>query len=323
MSFLGKIIYKFYYKGKSDRAYMQKFGGKANYLDMLQAEQEMRTYALHKLTIDSGFKPDGKFKLNFLTGDKFIHQTLFCTYSFFKFLTTEESSNFSVNYFSDGSLSGETMALLKSRFPAVRVIDTHQINDLRSTYLPKSIFPLLNKKVNTLPLFKKLIYPHLNNSGLAIFFDSDMLFMRRPVAFLNWLYQFGDDAKQAFCIQDINRSYGYTDEQILKVWPAPVKNDINSGLYAINSAQIDFKWIEAIANKFETQYGSQYYMEQLITAILLEKTGNLTVASKADYIVLPDIAQIENQTGVLHHYVNESKRLYFKQSWKNQVNAKI
>jgi len=42
----------------------------------------------------------------------------------------------------------------------------------------------------------------------------------------------------------------------------------------------------------------------------------LYVASKSEYIVLPTEEQVDNQTGTLHHYVNESKEVYFKKAWK-------
>jgi hypothetical protein len=319
MSIVGKLLYKFYFQRKNEQATVKKFGGKRNYLTMLAAEQEMKAYALNDLTIKSNFNPDGKFKINFLTGDRFIHQTLFCTYSFFKFLTIEESSNFSVHYYSDGTLSAALAATLKKRFPNIRVIGFEETKIAIQNHLPASLFPYLNKKINTHPLFKKLVYPHLNNKGLSAFFDSDMLFIKKPVEFLNWLYTPGDPKNTAFCIQDVNRSYGYSEAEILKIWPVPVRNDINSGMYAVCSEHMNFQFIENLVKAFEVNFGSQYYLEQLITAIILEKSADLYIAPRSAYIVLPTREQIKNQAGTLHHYVNESKEFYFKESWKKQV----
>ncbi|MDB5143945.1 MAG: glycosyl transferase [Mucilaginibacter sp.] len=319
MSFTGKLLYKLYYQPRNLRDTFRRFGGKANYLSMLAAEQEMKLYALNQLVIKSNFNNDGKFKISFLTGDKFIHQTLFCTYSFFKFLTWEESSNFSVNYYDDGTLNKETIAVLATRFPNIRVIGFDETAVTIQDQLPKSSFPCLLNKVETHPLFKKLIYPHLKKDGLLTFFDSDMLFIKKPVEFLNWLYSVNDDKTQAFCIHDVRRSYGYSESEILKIWHRAVQNDINSGMYSIFSEHIDFLFIENLVKEFERNFGSEYYLEQLITAIILEKTGNLFTAPKTQYIVLPDNEQIKKQCGTLHHYVNESKELYFKESWKKQV----
>jgi hypothetical protein len=90
-------------------------------------------------------------------------------------------------------------------------------------------------------------------------------------------------------------------------------------MYALFSEQIDFAFIENLVKEFEIKLGPQYYLEQLITAIILEKSGKLFVAPSSDYIVLPNQEQVKNQLGTLHHYVNESKDLYFKLSWKKQV----
>jgi|GEM_PF-1722032 len=318
MSALGKLVYRFYYQPKNKRAIIKKFGGRENYLRMLAAEQEMKAYALNKLVINANFNPAGKFKINFLTGEQFIHQTLFCTYSFFKFLSKDEAADFSVNYYSDGTLSADLVFILKNRFPKIRIIESHESKRALAEHLPQSAFPYLNKNVERYPLFKKLIYPNLNNSGLLTFFDSDMLFLNRPSEFLNWLYQ-SDHLDSAFGIQDVTRSYGYGDDEILRIWPKVIQHDINSGLYAIHSSNIDWLFIEDLAKKFEINYGPHYYMEQLITAIILERSRDLSVAPKSEYIVFPSLEQVQKQTGTLHHYVNESKEYYFKDSWKKQI----
>lgn len=319
MSIIGKLIYRLYFQQKSKKATVKKFGGKKNYLKMLKAEEEMKQYALNNLTIANKFSSDGKFRINFLTGDRFIHQTLFCTYSFFKFLTPAETNDFTVNYFSDGTLSDSTIAILNKNFSSIRIITHEQIKREMEKYLPRTEYPYLNQKVETLPLFKKLVYPHLKSQGSSTFFDSDMLFIKRPEEFINWLYKDGGTGSQAFCIQDVKRSYGYSDSEILQVWPSPLKNNINSGMYSISSENVNFSFVENLVNNFENRFGSQYYMEQLITAIILEKSGQLSVAPISEYIVLPDNEQIVGQIGTLHHYVNESKEFYFKESWRRQV----
>jgi hypothetical protein len=319
MSALGKLVYKLYYEPKNKRAYIKKFGGRQNYLAMVAAEQEMKAYALNELVIDANLNKTKKFKINFLTGDKFIHQTLFCTYSFFRFLDHREKNDFSVNYYSDGTLSAELIAVLNRRFPGIRIIDADEIESVLTEHLPKSVYPYLNKNVQLFPLFKKLIYPNLNNTGMLTFFDSDMLFIARPSEYIDWLYEKETNPCAAFCIQDTQRSYGYTNAEILRVWPKAIRQDINSGMYALHSNNIDWGLIETLAKQFELNYGPHYYMEQLITAIMLERSTDLFTAPKSEYVVFPSIEQVRKQTGTLHHYVNESKEYYFKESWKKQI----
>ena len=319
MSIAGKLLYKFYYQPKIQREVVRKFGGKKHYQKMLAAEQEMKRYAMEILTINSSFSPAGEFKINFLTGDRFIHQSLFCVYSFFKFLTSEESGWFSVNFYSDGTLSPGVAATLQARFPQIRLVSFAETQQALREHLPAASFPKLNEKTAAMPLFKKLIYPHLNQTGGAAFFDSDMLFLKRPAAFLNWVEQYKIRGNTAFCILDVSRSYGYREEDILKMWPRGILHNINSGMYGIDSRQIDFDFIEKLVGDFENNFGSQYYLEQLITAIILEKAGNLFVADPREYIVLPGAEQVRAQTGTLHHYVNESKAFYFMESWRSQI----
>ncbi|TSJ35971.1 hypothetical protein FO440_23940 [Mucilaginibacter corticis] len=319
MSLAGKLLYKFYYQPKTQKEVVRKFGGKQRYQEMLAAEKEMERYALDILTIKSDFNPEGRFKINFLTGDRFIHQSLFCVYSFFKFLTPGESGQFSVNFYSDGTLSDQVSAILRQRFPQIRLISSAETKQALKECLPVATFPKLNEKTAVMPLFKKLIYPHLKQTGGAAFFDSDMLFLKKPVAFLNWVGQYEENQNAAFGISDVQRSYGYQEQEIRKIWSSGVSHNINSGMYGIDSSKIDLHFIENLVSDFEKNFGSQYYLEQLITAIILERTGNLVVADPQEYIVLPGAAQVRSQTGTLHHYVNESKALYFIESWKKQI----
>jgi hypothetical protein len=319
MSALGKLLYKLYYEPRNKRATIKKFGGRQKYREMLAAERQMKHFALHDLVIGTELSPAGKFKINFLTGDKFIHQTLFCTYSFLKFLSPAEAPDFSVTYFSDGTLSTDLTALLKKRFPQIKIVDSVESERALTRHLPESSFPYLNKNVRRFPLFKKLIYPNLGNEGLLTFFDSDMLFLRRPVELLDWLYGSENKPDRAFCIQDVQRSYGYTDQEIWSIWPHKIEHDINSGLYAFHSKNLDWSFFEELSEKFEISYGPHYYMEQLMTAMMLKKSPELYVASKSAYIVFPSERQVEQQTGTLHHYVNESKAYYFKAGWQKQL----
>jgi len=320
MSVIGKLVYKFYYGPKNRRAIIKKYGGRASYQSMLRAEQEMKVYALNKLQINSSFNANGKFRISFLTGEKYIHQTLFCISSFFKFLTPDESADFAVDIYDDGSLSKDTLTILGRRFPEFAIVSLSHSLLMVGKKLPIDDFPYLNGSLQTHPLFKKLIFPNLK-TGLTIFFDSDMLFFKRPEAFINWLYTQSQIKGAAFCLPDIKRSYGYTNDEILKVWPVPIKNNINTGMYALDNELMDFKFIERLGNDLESAYGSQYYIEQLMTAIILEKSPALTVAPKADYIVMPTQGEVEQQTDVLHHYVDTSKKYYFETAWKNFKNG--
>jgi hypothetical protein len=319
MSTLGKILYKIYYKPIAQRSKVKKFGGKRNYRLMVNGEREMRNYVFNNLRFDPPNRKLKKYRINFLSGENYIHQTLFCIYTFFKFLTDEEKSEFLINIYDDGTLQLTTFAFLEKNFPFIDVIDKTTIEKEVAKKLPLDKYPFLNMKLKNFPLIKKLVYNQMINTGLNCFFDSDMLFVKKPVELLHWLKKSSADPKNAFCIQDIKRSYGYSEMEITKVWPDKINRNINSGLYAMHSNISDPDIVEFLIRKLENSYGSNYYMEQMITAILLELHPNLYQAKMSTYIVMPTSHQVQNCEGELHHFVDTSKLYYFKHAWRKAI----
>ena len=244
MSFLGEFFYKIYYRPIGRRATIRKFGGKKNYHLIAKGEREMRNYVFSSLKVKQPFKGNQKFKINFLTGELFIHQTLFCVYSFFKFLSEEEKGEFLISFYDDGTLTEPTLQFLRSNFSFINIITNDVSLKEINAKLPSDQYPFIYNKLACYPQIKKLVCVHINNEGLNSFFDSDMLFMEKP-----------------------------------------------------------------------TDYGSSYYLEQLLTAIILESSENLHIASKKDYLVFPTKDEVHNPTAVLHHYVDLSKEYYFKEAW--------
>lgn len=316
MSLIGELLYKIYYKPRGKNAYIRKLGGQDNLNLMLKGEEEMRDYALNRLVIDKPFSVNKKYKINFLSGEKFIHQTLFCIYSLSRFLTAEECADITINVFDDGSLNPDIAKFLNTQHPYINIITAEQTLSAIHKKLPEHQFPFIHKKLANFALMKKLVYIHIDNPGMNCFLDSDMLFMKKPTELLNWLKANNDEQNSVFGISDVQRSYGYNDAAIKKVAGKNLVNNINSGLYAITSSNIDFNFIERLTNDFETNYKPNYYLEQLITAILLERSPNLHMAPKTDYIVFPTAEQVQQQAGVLHHYVDTSKALYFTKAWQ-------
>ena len=315
MSLFGKLIYKYYHQPKGKKEIIRKFGGQESYDLMLKGEQEMKAYALSELFLDKKVSANGTIKLNNLTGEKFIHQSLFCIQSFYKHLTDEEAAQFSVHFYDDGSLSEETKGILRKRFPAIHLISYETSINFTHKHIPETQYPFIYKKLRDYPQIKKLIFLHGNNSGMNTCIDSDMLFMKKPQQYLDWIFSNRNNPESTFCIYDIYRSYGYSDDIINEIWPSGVKNNINVGLYALDSKLVDIDLMEQLIKSFESRPGSSYYIEQLITGIFLEKQ-QLEIASREEYIVYPTTEQVLNQAGTLQHYVDTSKEWYFKDAWK-------
>lgn len=318
MSFLGNLLYHTYYKHRPDKKVIENYGGKIRYNEMLLAEKEMRHFALNSLQIDKPFNKDGKYKLNFLTGEKFIHQTLFCLYSFSRFLTADEAENFSVTFFDDNSLKQTTLQLLSDKFPNITFTDFKTSSRRLEAKFPPHKFPYIIKKNRTVVLFNKIFFPHIQGSGLKIFMDSDMLFFKRPTEFLLWLETKYLEADEAFVIEDIMQSYGYNQKAQEDIAGKPMDNALNVGFYGIHSQKIDFERIESMLRKMDTHYKKTYYAEQFVTAVLLTDL-NLQIFPKDQYIVFPTSQDVALEKGTLHHYVDVSKYIYFTQSWKKVI----
>jgi hypothetical protein len=64
------------------------------------------------------------------------------------------------------------------------------------------------------------------------------------------------------------------------------------------------------------RHGTSYYLEQALAALLLagQSTQPLPVA---DYRLLPSESECIAPTAILHHYVAESKRGYFRHAWRS------
>jgi hypothetical protein len=318
MSLFGRLLYKLYYQPLQRKHTLKRFGGKENYEALLSAEQDMKVYALEHLEM---VQPSGTrtFKINFLTGEKYIHQTLFCVYSLFKQLSDAEKADLDICFFDDGSLTPVLLSSLAAKFPFIKVMNQTASMATVENVLPSANYPFIHKKLSNFPLMKKLVYIHAGNSGLNCFFDSDMLFLKKPAELLEWLSNNADQRHHAFGIFDVMRSYGYTIEAVNAIYSEGVVHNINSGLYAVHSDQIDFDLVEYLIKGFETRYGPNYYQEQLITAILLERSKRLHMAAASDFIVMPTKEQTITQAGVLQHYVAESKEWYFRKGWQQLI----
>lgn len=321
MSLIQKIIDKLYREPRDFKIISEKYGGKENYMKILQGEAEMRKFAINNLEFPDleilNYKPS--INLNLLTGEKFIHQALFCAYSFLKHLSKKELLNYRINIFDDGSLNENAICILKSKSKNFNVISKEESLSKVEKLLPHDKFPFIHKKLMIYPIIKKMIYTHINNKGINPILDSDMLFVKRPDYFINWLNNYQSENNETFFIQDCQRCYGYSDNLINKLAIGIVPEKINGGLYSFNSEKFSFDRLENYIHNLELAEGKFYYLEQALIAIISSEYKNQIIASSNDYIVFPTKEQILNQEGVLQHYVDISKEWYFKEAWRKII----
>lgn len=241
----------------------------------------------------------------FLTGQKYLYQTLFCIHSLIK--TTSEK--FSFYLVDDGSFSNENKEQINNFLPNCTVYMREDIERQIQYKLPQSKFPYLHHKRAHYPHIKKITDIHIfDENEWKLVLDSDMLFFKQPDQMINWLKRPSLPAHMLDC----GEAYGYSSAIMEELCGETVKPLINVGAIGLQSASINWSNLEKWCIELEKREGVTYYLEQALSAMLIGEQPS-TVLDHTLYVVNPK--QI-NPKDILHHYVDTSKELYFKEAWK-------
>jgi hypothetical protein len=137
-----------------------------------------------------------------------------------------------------------------------------------------------------------------------------MLFTSRPNEILDWL----ENPDRPIYMVDSTYSYGFPKEAMENLCKETIPDLLNVGVIGLNSSNINWEKLEEWSKALESKFGSTYYLEQGLTAMLVGNARS-TVLNKKQYVVYPkDLGQ--NNTKLLH-FVDLSKALYFRKSWRN------
>jgi hypothetical protein len=246
-------------------------------------------------------------ELHFLTGRKFWYQTAFCLHS----LQQHTARTFRAVFHDDGTLGPELSQRLQQLFPSAQFRPRAEMDELVQELLPKKRFPYLHDRRRNYPNILKLTDTHLGATGWRLVLDSDMLFFRAPDEVLAWLAA----PDRPMHLIDIADSYGYSRGLLERVCGTSIPSKINVGLTGLRSDAIDWAEIEFWCRQLITAEGTSYYLEQALIAMLLARRPHLGVPAQ-EYIVCPAHEDCFPPRGVLHHYVAESKRWYFRHTWQ-------
>ena len=245
----------------------------------------------------------------FLSGAQYWYQTLFC----FASLQRQMPERVTPVIHDDGTLAEETRALLRRVVPWVEFIDCALVNERLDRLLPAASYPSLRDRRLKYFHLRKLTDIHVCASGWTLVMDSDMLCFRRPDALLAWFRR-----PHATFMQDVHKSYGYSDELMSALATGPVPERVNVGLYAVHSPSIDWARVEYNCSRQIEQEGPHYLQEQALTALVLSGFDAKPLP-EADYVVMPPLAEGRTPRAVFHHYVAQSKRSYFQHGWRHVV----
>ncbi len=244
----------------------------------------------------------------FLTGRRFWFQTAFCFWS----LCRHAGRPLRAAFYDDGTLDDPLRAECVRLFPGARLYGAREINASLEEHLPVARYPTLRARRLVYPNLRKLTDVHAGRTGWRLVLDSDMLFFRRPDLILSWL----DAPDRPLHMTDVQDAYGYSRPLMESLAGAPLPQQLNVGLCGLRSDDIDWDRLESWSRCLQDAEGTSYYQEQALVAMMLAGRGRV-VAPAQDYLLMPSEEEARHPKAVMHHYVDLSKRGYFRHAWRN------
>lgn len=309
---LGRGALYLYYRpiGLARDLYLE--GGPFERVKTIRAQDEMRRVAGQLPTIVPP-KDAYPIPVRFMTGDAYWYQTLFCFLS----LQLHSERRVDVLCYDDGNLSEDTKSTIQRIIPWAQIFKAEETDDQIDRRMPRSRYPSLRARRDVYPHLRKLTDIH-SEKGFSLVLDSDMLFFRRPNELLNWMA----DPRGVLHLEDVERSYGYSDALLASLSRGRLPEKMNVGLYGIPSDLVDFDYLESCCAALIEAEGPNYLQEQALTALAVSSSERKILPSK-DYRVKPDLAEGKQPTAVLHHYVAHSKRSYFQHGWRHVLDCSL
>lgn len=247
--------------------------------------------------------------LHLLSGRRFWYQTAFCLHSF----AQHSEARVNAEIFDDGSIDEALRARIGQLGPGIRVHPVAGIRERLDTLLPENKFPVLRERWKNYPNLRKLTDPHLGSTGWKLVIDSDLLFFRRPAFLLDWLAA----PTRPLHAVDCTESYGYSRRLLERLAGAPIPPLVNVGLCGLRSESLDWLELESWCAELIAQEKTSYYLEQALVAMLVARTQPCAIAPGADYLTNPGEEETRSPRAVMHHYVDTSKRWYFRHGWRH------
>jgi hypothetical protein len=197
----------------------------------------------------------------------------------------------------DGSLTTLQINYLHAHFPGCRVISQAEARQYMNDYLTP--FPnCLHVRQNHV-LFPKVTDVKAYATAERIgFMDSDVLFFRKPTHFLDALE---NGCHTNYFNKDIKTSYFLPASVLSEIFSIQVKEQLNSGLWVVNRADIDIPRLERfIQDNRLPDLVQQYLLDQTLLAVLASSSVH-----SVDYLPPTYDVSFEKDvtTTVCKHYV--------------------
>lgn len=244
---------------------------------------------------------------NFLSGDKYWHQTLFCFYS----LQQQLERRLDATIFDDGTFTPPVMERMRLVAPWLNFVSAEEVAERLDMHLPVARYPSLRARRLAYPHLRKLTDIHCAATEWSLVLDSDMLAFRRPDALVDWMAA----PDTPIYMQDVKTAYGYSAALLNDLTGRPVPPRVNVGLYTVRGDAIDWERVEFWCAEQMKRAGPHYLQEQALVAMLLADMSPRPLP-RTDYVVMPSRAEGAHPCAVLHHYVAHSKLSYYQIGWR-------
>jgi hypothetical protein len=305
---LGRAAYLLWHVPRGKVAESIRAGGPLEQLRTARGRREMEAAAwtLPELPVRGG----RALEVHVLTGRRFWYQTAFCLWTFGR----HAERDLVPVIHDDGSLAEEWLAPLRRLFPRAQFHSERETLARLDYQLPTSRFPSLRRRREELPLIRKLTDIHVGQRGWRLFMDSDLLYWHRPQLLMDWL----DQPTLPLRATDVEYAYGYTLELLAELAGRAVPALVNTGLLGLRSEELDWERLEHWCRTLVERGGTHYYQEQALVALHLAGRECLA-APLADYVTYPHPPEVHACRAVMHHYVADSKRWYFRRNWRRAL----
>lgn len=131
MSF-GQLAYKFFYLPSLPYRYNLKHYGFKGWLNYSIDEYQMKKSALSLPSINLTSVGEPLIAINFLTGERYWHQTLFCIQS----MVNQSGNNLSIKIYSDGTINEKVQKIFHSYCPQIIICSEEEVLESLNTIIP-------------------------------------------------------------------------------------------------------------------------------------------------------------------------------------------
>lgn len=246
-------------------------------------------------------------EIHMLVGTRFWFMAAFALVS----LQRQMERPVHVHFYDDSTLDVRQRAKLETMAAAVTFHDRAGINERIEQYLPEAKFPFIRERLRNYPNLKKLTDPHVGSTGPKLVMDADVLFFSPPTELLQW----NGTSCDILCATDVKESYGYSRALMEKLAGASVPELINVGITGLRSECVDWEQLEHWCRQLISREKTNYYLEQALVAMLCA-TRSYQQLALTRYITGPADNQVITGKGAMQHYVDLSKKEYFRSAWR-------